>query len=269
VTLTATNGAGSDGETRTGYIVVSATPQPPVAGFTATPTSGTAPLVVNFTDTSTNTPTGWAWDFDNNGTTDSTAQNPQHSYAAAGTYSVTLTATNGAGSDGETRTGYIVVNPGGGGQNLTFIATADAKVSSDNPTKNYGTTTDLRVRTDVTNSWNSYLRFNVSGLTGTVTSATLRLFVTSATASGGSIYSLAPTAWSETAITWATAPAITGSPLDTRAAVAVGTWVEWNVTSAVSGNGVVELALRNAGGSGLYSSREGANDPQLVVVTGS
>ncbi|MCX6696596.1 MAG: hypothetical protein NTV84_03400, partial [Methanoregula sp.] len=38
-------------------------PQPPVANFAGTPTSGTAPLVVSFTDSSTNTPTGWAWFF--------------------------------------------------------------------------------------------------------------------------------------------------------------------------------------------------------------
>jgi len=36
---------------------------PPVANFTGTPTSGTAPLTVNFTDQSTNTPTSWQWEF--------------------------------------------------------------------------------------------------------------------------------------------------------------------------------------------------------------
>ena len=81
------------------------------------------------------------------------------------------------------------------------------------------------------------------------------------------IYALPPSSWTETGITWANAPPIIGSALDTRGAVTNGTWVEWNVTAAVTGNGLVELALRNAGGSGTYSSREGANDPQLVIVT--
>ncbi len=269
VTLTATNASGSDSDTRTNYVVVGTTqPPPPVAGFSGTPTSGTAPLVVSFADTSTNSPTSWAWDFDGNGTTDSTSQSPQYTYTTPGTYSVTLTVTNAGGSDSETRSDYVVVGGGGTGGTATFAPAADAKVSSDNPTKNYGTVGDLRVRTASTNSWNSYLRFNLTGLSGVVTSATLRMFVTASTASGGGIHALTPTSWAETGITWANAPTISGTPLDTRAAVTAGTWVEWDVTSAVTGNGVYELALRNSGGSGTYSSREGANPPQLVIVTG-
>ncbi|RZK53247.1 MAG: PKD domain-containing protein, partial [Hymenobacter sp.] len=51
---------------------------------------------VQFTDQSTNAPTSWRWDFGDN--TSSTQQNPLHTYAAAGTYQVRLTATNAAGS---------------------------------------------------------------------------------------------------------------------------------------------------------------------------
>jgi PKD repeat protein len=83
----------------------------PTASFTAAPTSGVAPLAVQFTDTSSGTPTGWAWDF-GDGTT-SSAQNPSHTYTAAGTYTVTLTASNSAGSDTATRTGLISVTSSG------------------------------------------------------------------------------------------------------------------------------------------------------------
>ena len=48
----------------------------PTASFTASPTSGTAPLNVQFTDTSTGAPTSWAWDFGDGGT--STSQSPSH-----------------------------------------------------------------------------------------------------------------------------------------------------------------------------------------------
>jgi len=109
VTLTATNAYGSDGETKTGYITVTTAPtDPPVAAFSGTPTSGTIPFTVVFTDASTNGPTSWAWDFGDGGT--STAQNPSHSYTVAGTYTVTLTATNAYGSDSEVKTGYITAN---------------------------------------------------------------------------------------------------------------------------------------------------------------
>ena len=39
----------------------------PTAGFIATPTSGAAPLTVNFTDTSSGSPTSWAWNFGDGG----------------------------------------------------------------------------------------------------------------------------------------------------------------------------------------------------------
>lgn len=78
----------------------------PVASFTATPTTGIAPLSVQFTDTSTNTPTSWSWNFGDSST--STSQNPAtHTYSAAGNYTVVLTATNDGGSSSSTQ--YITV----------------------------------------------------------------------------------------------------------------------------------------------------------------
>ena len=84
-----------------------APPGPPVANFSGNPTSGAAPLNVQFTDLSTNAPTSWSWTFGDGGT--STAQNPSHTYNAVGSYTVSLTATNGAGSDNETKVNYITV----------------------------------------------------------------------------------------------------------------------------------------------------------------
>jgi len=104
VALTVNNGYGSNSLTRSDYITVNALPPAPVADFSGTPTTGTAPLAVSFTDSSTNTPTAWSWDFGDSNT--STVQNPSHTYAA-GTYTVSLTATNAGGSDGETKTNYI------------------------------------------------------------------------------------------------------------------------------------------------------------------
>jgi PKD repeat protein len=83
--------------------------EPPVANFSGSPTTGTAPLTVAFTDSSTGTPTSWAWTFGDGST--STAQNPSHTYTVAGTYSVTLTATNAYGSASITKTDYITVTP--------------------------------------------------------------------------------------------------------------------------------------------------------------
>src|SRR5579862_2279983 len=84
----------------------------PVAQFSASTTSGAAPLALNFTSTSTGSITGYAWTFGDGGT--STAQNPSHVYAAAGTYSVGLTVTGPGGSNTKTNANYIVVSAGGG-----------------------------------------------------------------------------------------------------------------------------------------------------------
>ena len=85
-------------------------PVPPVANFTGSPTSGEAPLTVNFTDQSTGSVTSWAWTF-GAGEGNSTNQNPSHMYDTPGVYSVTLTATGSIGSDTLTRTDYIHVSP--------------------------------------------------------------------------------------------------------------------------------------------------------------
>src|SRR6185436_5085917 len=105
VALTATGPGGSNTLTKTSYVTVSE--PPPVASFSGSPTSGTQPLAVNFTDSSTNA-TSWAWTFGDGGT--STAQNPSHTYVAAGSYTVALTATGPGGSNTNTKTNYITVN---------------------------------------------------------------------------------------------------------------------------------------------------------------
>jgi len=110
VTLVATNAYGSDSEVKNGYITVTApSNDPPVADFSADPTSGYVPLAVDFTDLSTNSPTSWLWDF-GDGAGTSTAQNPSYTYTSTGTYTVTLTATNAYGSDDEIKVDYITVN---------------------------------------------------------------------------------------------------------------------------------------------------------------
>ena len=114
VSFTVTNEYGTDTETKTDYVVVNETDSTPVADFTANPTSGTAPLTVNFTDQSTNNPTSWQWNFGDGRT--STEQNPAHIYNSAGTRTVSLTVTNEYGTDTETKNNYIYVESGEGGQ---------------------------------------------------------------------------------------------------------------------------------------------------------
>jgi M6 family metalloprotease-like protein/PGF-pre-PGF domain-containing protein len=96
VTLVASNAAGSNTTTESNHITVINSLQPPVAAFSATPTTGIAPLNVAFTDLSSGSPSFWSWDFgDGNYSTD---QNPTHIYFEAGTYSVNLKVSNTNGT---------------------------------------------------------------------------------------------------------------------------------------------------------------------------
>ncbi len=88
-----------------GFTVTAATNV--VANFSATPTNGTPPLTVNFTDTSAGTVTNRLWDFGDGST--STVTNPVHTYQNVGTFPVSLAVLGPPGSNTLTRTGYISV----------------------------------------------------------------------------------------------------------------------------------------------------------------
>ena len=86
----------------------------PIADFSAATTSGLVPLTVAFTDMSVNmttdyNPLTWEWDFQNDGTVDSTDQNPTFTYNTPGIYEVSLKTSNFYGINIKTRTSYINV----------------------------------------------------------------------------------------------------------------------------------------------------------------
>ena len=110
VTLTVTD---DDSATDTDTTSATVADTGPVADFTASPTSGPAPLTVTFTDASTSYDgvVSWAWDFGDGET--STDQNPTHIYDEQGSYTVSVTVEESDGdSDTETKTDYIIVNEG-------------------------------------------------------------------------------------------------------------------------------------------------------------
>jgi PKD repeat protein len=107
VTLTVTNDCGTDVITQT-VVVAEGLPN---AEFSINETTGCAPLVVNFMDLTTGDPSSWLWTVSsNNGVMlTSTEQNPEFILDEAGVYTVTLEATNGAGSTTEVRSDVITV----------------------------------------------------------------------------------------------------------------------------------------------------------------
>ena len=79
----------------------------PVAAFSASPTTGNHPLNVQFTDKSTDA-YYYSWNFGDKSSI-STLQNPVHKYTTAGSYTVSFTVKNAAGSTTAKKTSYITV----------------------------------------------------------------------------------------------------------------------------------------------------------------
>jgi PKD repeat protein len=242
----------------------------PLASFDAS-TSG---LSATLRDTSTGSPTSWRWNFGDGSS--ATTQNPTHTYAQGGTYTVSLTAANTAGSSTATRqvtvSGGTTPPPAAG---VTLVA--DTKANAGSPTKSYGTDTTLRIKSG---EYQSYLRFTVSGLGSTpVTGATLVLrAVTQPGKPGGAVYVVGETLadgvtpWTEGNLTWNTMPG-----LGTRIGV-IGTVdpsIDGGVVrvpldaAAFKGDGTYSLGLATTSTSSSYfSSREGVAAPQLVLTQG-
>ncbi|HEX5826858.1 MAG TPA: PKD domain-containing protein [Candidatus Limnocylindrales bacterium] len=99
IVLTVSNGLNSTTATRTVNVTA---PPGPVADFTATPMTGTAPLSVSFTNASTGSITTWEWDFDGDGTVDSTDEDPPSRTYAEGTWTVSLTVADALGQTSTT-----------------------------------------------------------------------------------------------------------------------------------------------------------------------
>jgi acid phosphatase type 7 len=152
------------------------------------------------------------------------------------------------------------------GGTFTFTPVADSYVESSNPGKNYGSVTEIRV--DGSPDVRSYLRFNVQGLSGAVTSATLRVYANSAATAGYDARSVSDNTWTESGLIYSNAPPV-GSVLGSSGNVTSNTWTSVNVTSYITGNGTYNLGLTTSGSTALsLASRESANDPQLVIQTG-
>jgi PKD repeat protein/Zn-dependent protease len=95
----------TDGESASGFIIVT---NPPVADFFTNTQFGTAPLLVSFSDrTRGSLPLNYIWEFGDGST--STEQNPTHSYARNGRYTVSLTVTNKYGTDKKTIPEFVSV----------------------------------------------------------------------------------------------------------------------------------------------------------------
>ncbi|HYH51213.1 MAG TPA: DNRLRE domain-containing protein [Acidimicrobiia bacterium] len=148
---------------------------------------------------------------------------------------------------------------------LALPAVADAKVAEASPSTNLGTAASLEV--DRRPETESLIAFSVPDPGGVVTQARLRLFVTDGSTSGPEVYR-SEAAWSETAVTWDSRPA-RHERLDDVGSVKAGRYVEYDVTPAVTGAGMVSFYLVADSSDGTdFRTRENPDrGPELLLET--
>ena len=245
--------------------------QPPTAPANLT-ASATSPTSVNL---------GWGGSTDNVGVSGyEVFRNGAQIATAAGTTYTDGSATPGTGYTYEVRAldasgnrspfsnGATVTTPAGGAI-LTFLPIADARVEEANAGVNFGTSTNIRTDGGSGPDVDTYLTFNVSGVSAPVQGAKLRLYAGSGTADGPAVYTTTP-AWTETAITWSARPARTSAARDDKATIAASAWVEFDVTPFVGGNGTFSFNLATTSSDGIdFRSRESTSlRPELVLAVG-
>ncbi len=281
--LTATgNEAGIQGTTSGGMdalqqiLVVEYAAVAPVADFSGTPTSGDAPLTVAFTDASTGSIASYEWDFNNDGTTDSTAQNPSYTYTTPGIYTVKLTVTGPGGSDTETKDGYITVKtlapvadftytPASGAAPLT-VAFTDASTGVVN---SYAWDFNNDGTTDSTDANPSYT-YTTSG------TFTVKLTVTGPDYSDeeikSNIISVGTAAISvdiiPTGIDFGTMSAGTDETGSTQVAVTTDGGGAWSVTAAANNDGYMKAGTNQLASAFHLANGGGAFNPMTSPITG-
>jgi hypothetical protein len=185
--------------------------------------------------------------------------------------SFTFTVTDGLSAPVQATVNITISS--GAPTTTTFLPVADAHVNTSNVNGNYGTLTTIKVReglgTTADPNYRGYLKFNISGVTGSVSAVKLRLFVTDVTSDLQSIF-VVPDGWTETEITYTNAPPLTGlTAVGSATAPALG-YVEITLapTTVNASTTTLSLAIKSAAGnSAVFSSREDAtNKPQLLVT---
>jgi len=150
---------------------------------------------------------------------------------------------------------------------LVFSPTDDATVRADQPDTNFGTSTTLVA--DASPLRNFLLKFSISGVGSCqVTSAKLRLFQVDSSDRGGDFH-ITTGAWSDSTVKWNYNFPALGPVVASLGRVSSGQWYEVDLTPVVQWDGVVSLGVTSPSSDGAYySSKEGANPPQLVLTLG-
>jgi len=203
-------------------------PSPPVASFTSAPASPVCTgQTVTYTSTSSGSPTSYSWTFTGGTPATSTLASPTVTYAAAGTFTVAMTATNAAGSNTTTQSNYITIStipatPGTIAGGTTVCSNAAGNVYS-----------IAAVAGATSYTWSVPAGATITGGQGT-TSATITMGATSGNVTVTSTNTCGTSSAAVKAVTISTAPAVPGTISGTSAVCSGSTGNVYSITAVPS-----------------------------------
>jgi hypothetical protein len=180
------------------------------------------------------------------------------------TYTYAIDAFDPSGNHSALSNDVTITMPSSG--TTVLQAVADAYVNEEEVTRNFGNHRTLR--TDSSPVIRSYLRFNVPNLGSPIVSATLRVYANSASSEGYSVYST-DGGWDEQTINFTNTPTMNTEVVNSGG-FSENTWTTADVTGLINGASEVNLVLTSSQNTAIsFSSHEGDNPPELVIVTGT
>jgi hypothetical protein len=188
----------------------------------------------------------------------------------SGSDSFTYVANDGT-VDSSIATVNLTINAGA--TILSFTPSDDAMVSSKSPVENFGSLATLELRQQSNEIIHSYLKFTVTGVSGTIVSAKVRLYVDKDSSDGGSIYSVSndylntAEPWLEDGLLWDNAPGFQSAPLSSVPGATSGTWVEFDVAAVVTADGTYSFGLdTDSRNRVVYSSSEAVDIGPVLAI---
>jgi chitodextrinase len=181
------------------------------------------------------------------------------------TYNYSIDAFDAAGNHSSPSSPVSVITPAMP-SSLTYSVEADTYVNSGSPTSNYGSVNVWRV--DGSPDVHGYLRFTVQGLEGyPVLHAYLQVYAETKSNIGINALAVADNSWNENTVTYNTAPAL-GALLGSSGSFTSGSWITFDVTPYITGEGTYSFGITTPGSSTLkFASKEsGKNKAQLIIV---
>lgn len=156
-------------------------------------------------------------------------------------------------------------------QTTTIKSSAVAVAQQTQPSNSFANPQTFATKgsTSITNdAQRSYLKFTVSGISGNVTKATLRLYSTNSSSNGYSVKQILDNSWDPSTLSYSTAPPV-GNLINRSAALTANTWSSVDVSSYVTTNGTYSFAIWPNDTILATFSNSGDTTPQLVIESGS